>query len=423
MIRFGKQPPVPLNKVFTPGGQPSVTYIDRAHLGIEATLSKAIALPTTFISLTGPTKCGKTVLCRSVLDSLEYVWIDGGEITSSSDLWSKVCGELKLAVETVVKEATNNQLGGGSGGELSVGLPANFVKVSVTANGSRLTVNEESKKYIPNGQSQAVDYLIEKGIKLVIDDFHYIGEDIRAEIIRSLKGAVFKDLKVILLSTPHRGFDAIKAEGEITGRFKHVTVPEWAKNDLTQIAKIGFSALNINVNTATLTELSGECEGSPLLMQRFCWTMCFDAGVKERLASKTDLIRTDLKTIYTEVAEDAGLPIYNVLSKGPQSRTDRIRRPLNGGGSADIYEAILLAIARTGPQPKLTYDQIRGSLNAVLADKIPQKLEVSNALNHLTAIDAEKNKGNRAIDWDAANLDLFITDPFFRFYLRWRVAP
>lgn len=34
----------------------------------------------------------------------------------------------------------------------------------------------------------------------------------------------------------------------------------------------------------------------------------------------------------------------------------------------------------------------------------------------------EENNGQRAIDWDAENLNLFITDPFFRFYLRWKVA-
>lgn len=76
----------------------------------------------------------------------------------------------------------------------------------------------------------------------------------------------------------------------------------------------------------------------------------------------------------------------------------------------------------TGPKSQLSYDQIRASLNSILADKIPQKIEVSNALNHLTKIDAEENRGQRAVEWDSDNLNLFVTDPFFRFYLRWKIA-
>ena len=62
-------------------------------------------------------------------------------------------------------------------------------------------------------------------------------------------------------------------------------------------------------------------------------------------------------------------------------------------------------------------------MQAVLADKVPQKIEVSNALNNLAAIDMKESKGDRAIDWDQDALELVITDPFFRFYLRWKIKP
>ena len=45
---------------------------------------------------------------------------------------------------------------------------------------------------------------------VVIDDFHYIPEESRPELMRNVKGAVFNGLKVILLSVSHRVFDAIK---------------------------------------------------------------------------------------------------------------------------------------------------------------------------------------------------------------------
>lgn len=412
----------PLNNVFSPGGQPTVTYVDRAHLGIEKMLRKAIALPTTIVALTGPTKSGKTVLCTRVLQDYEYVWIDGGQVKTEQDLWAKVCTELHLATEFGERETGTGQGGASVSAEGTIGVPGAQGKLGITLNGSRLRQIEKSYRYLPDNMHQAIEALLDRGISLVIDDFHYVPEDARASLVRSLKGAVFRGLKAILLSTPHRAFDAIKAEAEVTGRFKHVTVPTWSKDDLEQIAQVGFEALNIDMPSSLNAKLASESEGSPLLMQRFCWNVCYDANITQTQILRKTVEAVNVDEIFNEVAEDAGLPVYEKLAKGPQSRTDRIRRPLKNGSTADIYEAILLAVARTGPKEKISYDQIRTSLNAVLADKIPQKIEVSNALKYLTEIDAKENKGQRAIDWDAQSLDLFLTDPFFRFYLRWKVA-
>jgi hypothetical protein len=351
------------------------------------------------------------------------VWVDGGQVKKEADLWAKVCSELRLANEITETTTTNTSGGAGINTEVSAGTPGvGSMKIGVTANGSRLASTASGVKYLADSMQQAIDSLVKNDICLVVDDFHYIDIESRASLVRSLKGAVFRGLKVVLLSTPHRAFDAIKAEVEVTGRFKHVTVPTWSVDDLRMIAESGFGALNITVGESTIKRAALESEGSPLLMQQFCWNICYDAGVEETVILHRGLGEIDLVPIFNEVADDAGLPIYEKLARGPQSRTDRIPRPLVLGGTADIYRAILLAIAVTGPKPQLSYDQIRTSLNTILKDKIPQKIEVSNALNHLTKIDMEENSGQRAIDWDADNLDLFITDPFFRFYLKWKVA-
>jgi hypothetical protein len=412
-----------LNDVFVPGGQPSVTYVRRDDLGIEEALRKAISEPSNIISLTGSTKSGKTVLCRKVLEDFEYVWTEGGQTKTEADVWNRVCYELNYPAE--IMKATGSQTGldfSLSGGAES-GIPANKVNFTATAGGSRLKSVDSARIYRIDSMQTALDHLKRHGICLVIDDFHYIPESDRASLIRTLKGAVFGGLKVVLLSTPHRAFEAIRAEAEVTGRFKHVTVPPWNITDLTEIATAGFRALNADCPSKIIAKFAGEAEQSPLLMQKFCWNICYDSKIAESTVFNQKINGDfDLTLIFNEVAKDSGLPIYEKLAKGPQTRTERIMRPLRRGGAADIYQAILLATAVTGPKAKLTYDQIRTSLNQVLADKVPQKLEVSNALNHLANIDREENKGDRAIDWDPKALVLVITDPFFRFYLRWKVA-
>lgn len=65
------------DQVFVAGGQPTVTYVNREQ-NVERDLARAIATPNQIVSLAGPTKSGKTVLCRKILGKRDFVWIDGG---------------------------------------------------------------------------------------------------------------------------------------------------------------------------------------------------------------------------------------------------------------------------------------------------------------------------------------------------------
>lgn len=85
-----------------------------------------------------------------------------------------------------------------------------------------------------------------------------------------------------------------------------------------------------------------------------------------------------------------------------------------------MYEVTLLAIAETGPLPKISYDVLRTSLNNVLSDKVPQRHEVTSVLKQFSKISHEMGS-DVGIDWDAAGRSLDISDPFLRFYLRWQV--
>lgn len=416
-------PPL-LKEVFTPGGQPSITYVDREHLGLERNLKKALAQGNLIVSLTGATKSGKTVLCRNVLEAFEYIWIDGGQVKAEADLWSKVSTELNQPAESKHSERAD----AGSNIVGSVGVDAAPMgagpKFQLTVGGSRLKVRTSERVFRPDTMHAALEALLSESIFLVIDDFHHIPEQARADIVKSIKGAVFRGLKVVLLSTPHRAFDAVKAEIEITGRFKHVPVPDWGVDDLRLIATTGFEALHVKCPKNIVEDFARESQGSPLLMQQFCWSICYDNSIQKASIKEISIPSSfNTKPIYEEVARDAGLPTYEKLSKGPQTRTPRIARPLKNGKEVDIYQAILYSVAATGPMEKISYNEIRNSLNNILSDKIPQKLEISNALKHLAAEDERENKGQRAVDWDEDALELVITDPFFRFYLRWEIAP
>ena len=114
------------NEVFVAGGQPSVTYVQREELHIERQLGRAIAMPNHIVSLSGPTKTGKTVLCRRVLGDRDYVWVDGGQIQSLEDFWNRVRGALELSTVKTTTDGTDTTVQGG-------------ITSVVTVTGSRLS--------------------------------------------------------------------------------------------------------------------------------------------------------------------------------------------------------------------------------------------------------------------------------------------
>ena len=61
---------------------------------------------------------------------------------------------------------------------------------------------------------------------------------------------------------------------------------------------------------------------------------------------------------------------------------------------------------------------LRGALQEVLADDLPQRHEVTRVLVAMTKI-ARKMEGEPVVDYDEEYEILHISDPFFAFYLRW----
>src|SRR4051812_2831453 len=85
-----------LEQVFTPGGEPSVTYVGREQLGLENKVQSALQRRHAFIVVSGLTKCGKSVLSKRVLRNQTVVTVEGGLLTSMEDFWNLISHQLQL---------------------------------------------------------------------------------------------------------------------------------------------------------------------------------------------------------------------------------------------------------------------------------------------------------------------------------------
>ena len=126
----------------------------------------------------------------------------------------------------------------------------------------------------------------------------YIPPEIQGTIVRALKPLIFDGLPVVIIAIPHRRYDALKVEKEMTGRIGPIDIPVWSLDELRFISHTGFRLLNCELPASVGTTFAEEAIGSPHLMQEFCRGICRLLGIDESIPApdtlqfKVPLIKT-----------------------------------------------------------------------------------------------------------------------------------
>jgi hypothetical protein len=412
---------VRMRKVFVPGGQPEHTYVSRTQLQLEPKLRAASDNLCKLVTVTGPTKCGKTVLTQKIFPRTQHIWIDGGSVDREEDLWTQIVDQLDLFTD-IAKTSEDGSAAGASGnvsGALQIPLFAmGEVKVSPSYKKQRSTGKTTGRTLAP--KARALQGLGDRQRALIIDDFHYLGRHIQGSVVRALKALVFDGKPVILIAIPHRRYDAVRVEKEMTGRVQDVRISSWTENELADIPGKGFPILNLQAPQTIIEKFVDECLASPHLMQEFCRQLCDQIGVDETQAIRRRIQPTSsLNTLFEHVAANTSKTVFDRLAKGPRQRSDRNQRLFKDGGTGDIYVAVLHAIANLKPGiTTLGYEEIRSALRDLLVE-LPQAHEVSRVLKHMSNIQADEASSAPVLDWEEDERLLHIIDPFFAFFLRW----
>lgn len=417
MSNLGGDGPIKVGNVFVPGGLPTVTYNPRDELGLEEKVRDYLDERHRILSLSGPTKSGKTVLLRSIVS--DAIWVSGGSVTTAMQLWHAIADKLQLPSEVETTEGQQEVAGRSTSGEAGVGI----AKGSRTASEDFSTTRASSSSRSRPLSHSAIEGLVNAQSVLVIDDFHYLAQPVQLEVIRALKEPVFDGLAVIVVSVPHRAYDAVRVEKEMTGRVEQLQIDFWSEGELLGIASSGFDALNLLDPSGELgRRLAKESFSSPHLMQDFCLQLVKAQGIRLRLEAPTRLAVPDWQPFFSSRASAASKSAFDLLARGPRQRTDRLERTLKDGTVTDIYGVVLAAIAHTGPLTQLTYEELRSSVREVISSDPPQRHEITRVLEEITKIARGKIEGEPVVDYDEELSTLYISDPFFAYFLRWGLS-
>ncbi len=410
-------PVVRVGDVFTPGRMPSVTYNPRGDHDVEGALRRFLANRGAALTLSGPTKSGKTVVVERVLPRDEALWVPGGDLRSLDDLWQRVIEFLDLYDQVQsTTGATDLQAAGGS---VTVGVPgvAGATGTLSTSGGSSSQVTKGTRRPLA---AVAREALAELNVPIVIDDFHYVPDELKVHLIRAIKGLV-TDSPVVMIAVPHDAFRVVREETDMLGRLWQQEIAPWTQDELVFIARAGFAALNLTDPEDQLaTEFASNSLGAPFLMQQLCLDYCLGQGVRETVGSQQRVEPpSNLTGFYQDIATRYVPGVFDNLRRGPRTKGQpRLPRTLKDGRSTDIYGAVLHGISRMGPVRQVATQRLTRAIGEHLeASSVPTTQQVASALGNMKKI-ADENRG--ASDPALAYSDdtLFIADPFLSFYLR-----
>lgn len=164
--------------VFTPTGVPTVTYVERSDRELERKLRDAIRTPGMIASLSGPSKSGKTVLIKKVIDQDNLITVSGAALTDPTMLWDRVLNWMEAPSQTA--QSTSNSYGVEASGKATGGLNALFEKAQGEAGVGASYGHDrgQERTFERTGIDQVTKDLAGSDFVLFVDDFHYMARDV-----------------------------------------------------------------------------------------------------------------------------------------------------------------------------------------------------------------------------------------------------
>jgi hypothetical protein len=426
------EPVLQASDVFTPNDFPAWTYVERRQ-DFDSQVLLGLKTPNMIISISGPSKSGKSVLLQKVVGKDHLIRIFGPQITHPDGVWSAALDwmgspDTSTSQNTQTLTDTNTY-----GWQASLSLPTlgGILGKADSTSGAATTASTAST-FGRSGIRQVQREIGSSDYVVFVDDFHYMDRELQVEVAKQLKAAAELGIKICTASVPHRSDDVVRANPELRGRVQAVDMEFWDEDELVQIAVSGFRRLNINIEMDVMLRLAIEACGSPQLMQSLCLQTCYRLNVLETLPTQRHYAVSDddiKRTLVTTSATTDFSSLVEAMHVGPKLRgQERKEFIFTDGTVGDMYRAVLLALASAPPVTSLTYSALLGRISAICADiaRVPVGSSVSEACAQIDKI-AKKSvvvdtgvQGMQPIEWDTtAHVEnLNIAEPYFLFYLR-----
>jgi len=410
------------SQIFTPGSFPSRTFVDDHLIEKKQQLLDTLDIGSMLISISGPSKSGKTVFVEQCLGRQNLIQVTGAGVNKPEELWLKVFDIIGTPILQFTSSTSGSSGKVGGTGQIEGGIVVAKGKAGISIETAHSDTETTSSNFSIDCLQLLIREVANTDFVIFIDDFHYISTETQKEVAKQIKEAIRQGVKFICASVPYHADDVIRSNPDLRGRVFSIDFQYWAKETLNKIAYKGFPELGISYRNSAVDVLSSEAAGSPQLMQYICLNSCYELGVRESVTSDVELVndqsllqkicrRTVLSTDYGSIVEK--------MKEGPKTRgSDRIIYNTTYGWSGDVYRLLVKALSLDPPTLTFRYAPLNERITSICQGESPSGSSITGACEHSARI-VNDAALDRIVEWDGGSDVFDIRDPYFLFFLRW----
>ncbi|MBM7116064.1 hypothetical protein [Archangium primigenium] len=369
----------------------------------------------------GGSKQGKTSLRKQTLNEDDYVVVQCGNTTTRAQIYEmllKCAGAHVTATDkrtttgTAKFDVTVSAKGkvplvaeaSGSGG-------GGYQKTTTTeVSGSRFEID-------PSDPNDVIRVLkaAEFSKYVILEDFHYLSEEVQREIAFDLKAFHEKsNLVFVVVGVWLESNKLVLYNGDLAGRLVPVDADRWDPSDLSQVIEEGEKLLNVEFPESVKKEVLDRCQNNVGVLQETCYRLCERANVwrtQPQLLSVGSVSEVDV------IIHDIGTEQAGRYQKFLEDFSEGLNKT-----ELEMYKWIAYVAITSDPADlkrglKMSY--IFRTLNEVHPTRKGQ-LQQNNVTQALAKIGKLQHKNHvkpTILDFDTSENRLRVTDSGFILYL------
>jgi len=424
-----------ISKVFRDANYPEYTYVERKKGDVENRLADYLFKQEVVVSISGPSKSGKSTIVNHVIQTYErtpdyIVEIRGNNINSGDDFWKAVLKQLG--------EPTNKQVEKREGttekDTLSIGaaieaITAKYSTSTTTKNFETVVENHDlglntildiyNGEYSEEGTAPNDDFVI------FVDDAHKIPEYIHTPVAESIKEGLDKGLKFCVGYIDYRADALIASDIDLSERVESIELQPWNSEELAQIAYKGFDKIKLNVDDSVIQKLAEESIQSPQLMQKLCYKFCTnnDCYYANDTIESVNVGESFIIDLFKEVASSIK-PQYTTefdLMTGKAKGQSKKGFDWIDGSSGNRYLTALRGIAKNPPKTSMSLEELKQRIYSECSGSGPESGNITNDIIRISEwIDDSNNTESFVFDYvEDREKEVQIPEPGIIFCLRW----
>jgi hypothetical protein len=258
----------------------SASYVDRG--GLDERFARALRADR-HVAVHGGSKQGKSWLRAKVLPDSDSILVQCTPSSTAASLLQEALG--RLGVSAVLSMTKSRDLSGTLDFKGASELGKIVAKLRVEAKVGGSIKAAETTELQPIGQTPAdllwvSQTIVAAGRHLVLEDFHYLTEDVQRELAFLFKAMGEYRLFPIIIGIWPQDHLLTYFNGDLDGRMEDIRL-EWSDEELMQVLNQGAAALKWGFDGGTAGRLVRDSYGSVGLLQRLAELYCLALGVVE----------------------------------------------------------------------------------------------------------------------------------------------